>query len=104
MPLNLLTTRSRRPMGRRLRVTAVLSTLAWFWAGASAQGPAPGVPATADTVYHLHGVVLNAITGEPVARALVQSTDGRFGTLTDSEGRFAADLTAFAQPPAQPAV
>lgn len=36
----------------------------------------------------IHGVVLNSVTHEPIARALVFSTDQRFAMLTDHEGRF----------------
>ena len=34
------------------------------------------------------GVVINSVTHEPVARALVVSEGERFATLTDSSGRF----------------
>ncbi|HTB96492.1 MAG TPA: carboxypeptidase-like regulatory domain-containing protein [Terracidiphilus sp.] len=45
---------------------------------------APGTTAT------LHGVVVNAATGEPVPRVLVRLTSGRaLGALTDGDGRFA---------------
>lgn len=36
----------------------------------------------------IHGVVINSVTHEPIDRALVFSADNRFGTLTNSEGRF----------------
>jgi hypothetical protein len=36
----------------------------------------------------VHGIVINSVTHEPVARALVYSPDHRFGTLTDDGGRF----------------
>lgn len=36
----------------------------------------------------VHGVVVNSVTGEPIARALVHSADNRFAILTNSEGRF----------------
>jgi hypothetical protein len=38
-----------------------------------------------DTV---RGIVINSVTHEPIARALVSSPDNRFATLTNSEGRF----------------
>ncbi|MBV8477496.1 MAG: hypothetical protein JOZ36_12585 [Acidobacteria bacterium] len=34
------------------------------------------------------GTVINSVTHEPVGRALVYSSDSRFATMTDSEGRF----------------
>jgi len=36
----------------------------------------------------VHGTVTNAITHNPIGRALVFSTDNRYATLTDSEGHF----------------
>jgi hypothetical protein len=36
----------------------------------------------------VHGTVVNAVTHEPVGRALVFSSDNRFATLTDGEGHF----------------
>src|SRR5579862_557536 len=36
----------------------------------------------------IHGRVINALTGEPIGRALVLTSDNRFARLTDSEGRF----------------
>lgn len=37
----------------------------------------------------VHGVVMNAASGEPLPRALVRLTgDGSAGTLTDGEGRY----------------
>ncbi len=38
-----------------------------------------------DTV---RGIVINSVTHEPIARALVSSPDNRFATLSNSEGRF----------------
>jgi hypothetical protein len=36
----------------------------------------------------IRGTVINNVTREPIARALVVSTDNRFATRTDGEGRF----------------
>ena len=36
----------------------------------------------------IRGTVVNAVTGAPIARALVFSTDNRFARLTDGEGHF----------------
>jgi hypothetical protein len=36
----------------------------------------------------VHGTVINAVTHDPIGRALVHSSDDRFATLTDSEGHF----------------
>ena len=36
----------------------------------------------------IHGIVVNSVTHEPIARALVSSPDNRFAALTNSEGRF----------------
>jgi hypothetical protein len=37
---------------------------------------------------NVHGTVINSVTHEPIGRALVSSSDNRFGTLTDGEGHF----------------
>jgi hypothetical protein len=42
----------------------------------------------------LRGTVLNLVTHEPIARALVVSDDHRFATLTDDRGRFEFALPA----------
>ncbi len=36
----------------------------------------------------VHGTVVNAVTHEPIGRALVVSPDNRFATMTDAEGHF----------------
>ena len=41
----------------------------------------------------IHGTVINSVTQAPIPRALVQSPDGRFATLTDSEGHFEFDVS-----------
>jgi len=41
----------------------------------------------------LHGVILNSVTHEPIARALVASPDNHFATMTDSQGHFEFSLT-----------
>ncbi len=46
-----------------------------------------------DTVYHLHGHVLNGETHRPVARALVTSADRRMATITDTNGSFALEVS-----------
>jgi hypothetical protein len=62
----------------------------------SAQEPVPGPPpptesttAPSGPLAAIHGVVLNAATGSPLPRALVQiEGDADTGALTDGEGRF----------------
>ncbi len=36
----------------------------------------------------IHGIVLNSVTQEPIARALVSDQGNRFATMTDSQGHF----------------
>jgi hypothetical protein len=48
------------------------------------------VGSSAGSVFHIHGVVLNALTSKPVDRALVTSME--MAALTDSEGRFEFDV------------
>jgi hypothetical protein len=51
--------------------------------GASAQSLQPEIrPST------VHGRVVNAVTHEPISRALVYSSDNRYASLTDGEGHF----------------
>ena len=59
-------------------------------APALAQEPQPAPSnSTTGPLATLHGVVLNAATGAPLARALVQvEGDANSGALTDGEGRF----------------
>lgn len=62
---------------------------------------------TADTVYHLHGSVVNGATGRPIGRALVVSQDRRLATMTNAEGQFTLDVSvpaSQAQSQAQPSV
>ncbi len=54
--------------------------------------PLPAQVAQGDTNYHLHGVVLDAVTGKGIGRALVTSMDHRFATMTDSKGQFAFEI------------
>jgi hypothetical protein len=50
----------------------------------------PGAQSLPD---HIQGVVVNRVTREPIARALVFSPDRRFATLTDAQGRFQFQLS-----------
>ena len=50
--------------------------------------PAQPGPSTAQSFTTIRGTVLNSVTREPIARALVTSSDNRFASLTDSQGRF----------------
>jgi hypothetical protein len=47
----------------------------------------------------ISGTVVNSVTHEPIARALVYSPDDRFAALTDSEGQFEFTIPAPAAPP-----
>jgi hypothetical protein len=43
---------------------------------------------TSDNPHTIRGIVINRVTGEPIARALVSSPGNRLAILTNSEGRF----------------
>src|SRR6185312_7853795 len=58
----------------------------------SAQTPA------GDTVYHLHGTVIDGVTGKPLSRALVKSGDQRLATMTGADGKFALDISVPPRP------
>jgi hypothetical protein len=45
-----------------------------------------------DTVYALHGTVVDGVSGKPVARALVQSADRRLASLSDGDGHFSFEI------------
>jgi len=51
-----------------------------------------------DTVYHLRGTVVDGITGKPLPRALVKSGDQRLATMTDTDGKFAIDISVPERP------
>ena len=42
----------------------------------------------------VRGTVINSVTHEPIGRALVYSSDNRFATMTDSQGRFEFPIPA----------
>lgn len=74
---------------RRIRIHWGLFFLLLFSGalGASAQDASPG-----DQPNGIHGTVINAVTGAPIARALVHSLDDRFAVFTDSSGQFEFSL------------
>src|SRR3984885_5230192 len=43
---------------------------------------------TANEKTVLRGTVVNSVTHQPIGRALVKSTDGRFATMTNDRGQF----------------
>ena len=71
-----------QPLLREM-VVAVLS-IAWctITVGAASQEAQP------QALSHLHGTVLNSVTHEPIAHALVYSEDDRFAIMTDNRGEF----------------
>ena len=55
-----------------------------------------------ETTYQVHGTVVDGVTGKPIARALVASSDRRLATMTNGEGAFTLQVTpslAFSQDP-----
>src|SRR5260370_13946262 len=65
-------------------VLVVLFTLGYV----SAEQASGQVRGSDDRQNIVHGTVVNAVTHEPVGRALVCSSDNRFAMLTDGEGHF----------------
>jgi hypothetical protein len=55
---------------------------------AATQVHAQSIPSSAAQPDHLSGTVVNAVTHEPIARALVYSPDNRYAVMTDDRGRF----------------
>jgi len=68
------------------RQTALLLLCLAGATACSAQAPA------GDTVYHLHGTVIDGVSGKPLSRALVKSGDQRLATMTGTDGKFAIDI------------
>ena len=68
----------------RRSVSCLLLALGFFPA---LQAPAQDQASDANR-HIISGHVVNAVTQEPIGRALVVSNDNRFATLTDSDGRF----------------
>ena len=73
------------PSPRALKIAYVAVLLAAVSGAISAQQQTGGAEIE-KTV--LRGTVVNAVTRQPIGRALVKSTDGRFATMTDERGRF----------------
>jgi hypothetical protein len=72
----------RKPQGARI-LSLSLAVACLSAALSAAQSPSDKTDT--DT---LRGIVINGVTHEPIARALVSSPDNRFAALTNSEGRF----------------
>jgi hypothetical protein len=81
--------RAAARIGRRAQNSCLISLLLFGLHFAVAQSPS----ATINTV---RGVVLNSVTREPVARALVTSGDNSFAALTDDQGRFSFTVPGIA--------
>ena len=77
-------TRLRRPLKRRTFPSAIILFLSLVVACLS-RGRSSAQSATDITI---RGVVINSVTHEPIARALVSSPDNRFAALTNGDGRF----------------
>jgi hypothetical protein len=86
----------RAPVGSLFVLSLLVVSL--FASGAARQAAPSGSQRIA-----VRGTVVNSVTREPVARALVYSPDKRFATLTDDQGRFefAISLETAAPPPDQ---
>ena len=67
------------PCALFLRVFLAVASLSGAWSFAQS---------TADNPDTIRGIVINSLTREPIARALVSSPGNRLATLTNSEGRF----------------
>jgi len=74
-------------MSNRRSTTSVLALACSILALSSAFGQ--GVPPQSTPEETIRGTVVNRLTHEPIARALVLSPDKEFATLTDNDGHFA---------------
>ncbi len=74
-----------------MRLPGWLLIFSLIWLASSTSGDAQDT--SAGTVLHVHGTVVNGVTGKPISRALVVSDDQRLATMTDTEGHFSLDVT-----------
>lgn len=58
---------------------------------------------TANASASVRGTVINSVTREPIARALVATADNRFAAFTDDQGRFEFQLPRMESDPNRPA-
>ena len=72
---------------RRTLSRAVIFFLVILVIAGVAGGPL-SAQSSSDATETLGGIVIDSVTHQPVARALVYSSDNRFAMLTNSEGRF----------------
>ena len=75
-----------RLLGRMSPLAVCLFSFAL--AGACLCGARSLAQSTVDNTETIRGVVIDSVTREPIARALVSCPDNRFATMTTSEGRF----------------
>ena len=81
---------------KRLASSAVgVLAMPWGATACLAQGfnGAGATGVVSETTFHLHGTVVDGMTGKPVPRALVTSQDRRLATLTNAEGGFSFEIT-----------
>ncbi len=80
--------------GFRLRSLAwrlgTLSAILLLCHGSQALWLGQDIDSSALSVFHIHGVVLNALTSKPIGRVLVTAIDA--ATMTNSDGRFELEL------------
>jgi hypothetical protein len=67
--------------------SAIPWIMIWLCGGTSGQVARPA-RASENQTNLVHGTVVNAVTLEPIGRALVHSPDNRYASLSDSEGHF----------------
>jgi hypothetical protein len=85
LPCKVLLCSCQRVSRRKSQGAGILSLSFAIACLSAALSAAQSVSDNTDT---LRGIVINSVTYEPIARALVSSPDNRFATLTNSEGRF----------------
>jgi len=78
-----------RSLARFCRSTIRISSVLWICLVAFAQGFSGSPTSTASAKYSISGTVVNAVTGEPIRHALVQTYIGTGRTaFTDGNGQF----------------
>ncbi len=77
--------------GLGLSLAGLLLCPGGLWAQTAGTAATQQSGTSAET-HEVEGLVVNAVTGAPVGRALVTSDDGRMAEMTDAEGRFRVEV------------
>ena len=78
----------QRVLGQASSCAILLRFILIFLAVACLSSVRSSAQSASDNTYTIRGIVINSVTREPIARALVYSPGNRLATMTNSEGGF----------------